>query len=565
MEALRKAGRDGASKDKMSSIRNKYNKMDEDDVEEGNKFAYNVLKAKAAGVKKADLDGDGDMETVREVEQAPKKIASPQRNQDAMSGKQNLKPAPAGKETPLKNVAKGIKAFVQGKPEPMDEEKTKEPRSKGTAFDPDYQAQAKKEKEGTGNFDKKKISTGTVYTRKHKDDEEDEVKSDQPKAKGRPKGPAKGPERVTAKSYKYKGGRPVKENDISIVDRGEYDDEVGQTKDSLHTIVRHARELESALRGNENMPEWVQEKIGQIKGMMTSVTDYIISTHEREPEQSMGREMISMVPEKAPPGAKAERMVKGIKKSLSKDGHLSGKDKAIAYATTWKAKKSGKVEEQGAKPDFLDMDKDGDKKEPMKKAVADKKEKKVAETTTSGSVATAPEAKKSSGSMQFGKGVYEGAIAESYEKKLDTVLAEAMNVTVTMNSQPNGGPGKTINVTADGEDAEKLAEILKLAGVGSQSSGCSSCGQAPCGCETVDEAYGDSTATNNSPDWPTDTETIDGDDPYLRRFSGGLNGAKSTGQTTIPVIAGQRRRTSTMEENVELERSLFKTWKTYKG
>jgi hypothetical protein len=31
------------------------------------------------------------------------------------------------------------------------------------------------------------------------------------------------------------------------------------------------------------------------------------------------------------------------------------------------------------------------------------------------------------------------------------------------------------------------------------------------------------------------------------------------------VIAGQMRRTSTMEENVELERSLFNTWKTYKG
>jgi hypothetical protein len=37
-----------------------------------------------------------------------------------------------------------------------------------------------------------------------------------------------------------------------------------------------------------------------------------------------------------------------------------------------KKKKEKKVDE-GAKPDFLDMDKDGDKKEPMKKAVADKK------------------------------------------------------------------------------------------------------------------------------------------------------------------------------------------------
>jgi len=51
------------------------------------------------------------------------------------------------------------------------------------------------------------------------------------------------------------------------------------------------------------------------------------------------------VDEVAPPGAKAERMVKGIKKSLSKDGKLSKKDKSIAYATTWKAHNAGKVEE----------------------------------------------------------------------------------------------------------------------------------------------------------------------------------------------------------------------------
>ena len=34
---------------------------------------------------------------------------------------------------------------------------------------------------------------------------------------------------------------------------------------------------------------------------------------------------------------------------------------------------AAKVTEKKAKPDFLDMDKDGDKKEPMKKAIADKK------------------------------------------------------------------------------------------------------------------------------------------------------------------------------------------------
>jgi hypothetical protein len=55
-----------------------------------------------------------------------------------------------------------------------------------------------------------------------------------------------------------------------------------------------------------------------------------------------GRQVPNCVPkesvaEVAPPGAKAERMVKHIKKSLSKDGKLSDKEKSIAYATAWKA------------------------------------------------------------------------------------------------------------------------------------------------------------------------------------------------------------------------------------
>ena len=44
------------------------------------------------------------------------------------------------------------------------------------------------------------------------------------------------------------------------------------------------------------------------------------------------------IDEKAPPGAKFECMVKHIKKGYSKDG-LTKKEKSIAYATAWKAKK----------------------------------------------------------------------------------------------------------------------------------------------------------------------------------------------------------------------------------
>lgn len=64
------------------------------------------------------------------------------------------------------------------------------------------------------------------------------------------------------------------------VDQQEYNDEAGMAKNSLHTIVRVATHLERELGDNENLPEWCQEKIAQIKGMMVSVMDYMISQHE---------------------------------------------------------------------------------------------------------------------------------------------------------------------------------------------------------------------------------------------------------------------------------------------
>ena len=51
--------------------------------------------------------------------------------------------------------------------------------------------------------------------------------------------------------------------------------------------------------------------------------------------------------ETAPPGAKAERMVKHIKAGYAKDGKLTPKEKGIAFATAWKAHNAGQVEEQG--------------------------------------------------------------------------------------------------------------------------------------------------------------------------------------------------------------------------
>lgn len=55
-------------------------------------------------------------------------------------------------------------------------------------------------------------------------------------------------------------------------------------------------------------------------------------------------ESLESVDEVAPPGK--EKMVKAIKKAYSKDGVLTAKEKAIAYATAWKAKKANEAVEE---------------------------------------------------------------------------------------------------------------------------------------------------------------------------------------------------------------------------
>ena len=421
-------------------------------------------------------------------------------------------------------------------------EEKKEPRSKGTAFDPEVMSKIEKEKDPHPRHDVKDTGYSKRYTRKHEDDvekDDDDSKSNQaskyasPKKKGRPQSAApKDSERVTKGSHKYdvvdgKRVKKVKENE-------EYDDEGSMAKGDMHTVIRHATELEKHLKNQENLPTWVIEKIGQIKGMMTSVSDYILSQHERGVEQATGQEGIRI----------AERS-----KSQAQARMMAGAAHDPKFA-----KKVG-VKQSVAK-EFNKAD-TGKKMSSLPKKVKAKEE--VDETTTSGSVATAtPSGKSSKGGMSFGKGVY-----ESFNNSLEKMISESIDVTETVNEHEQ--EGKTITVTASGPEADMLMQLLKAAGLSGQgqSQGCG-CGTTPCSCETVDEAYGDTDETLNNPDWPTDTEKSDN----AFQYSGGLNGPKSTGQTTtvgggIPNM--QARRQVSMEENIKLERSLFKTWKNYKG
>jgi len=488
----------------------------------------------------------------------------------------------------LAKTPKGGKLKVGGKEftDTSSIEEKKEPRSKGTAFDPETAKGMFADKDEHPRHDVKDTGYSKRYTRKHEDDMEkdDEVKSDEPKKKGRPKSTKpKDDENVTKGSWKYKmvNGKRVKkektDEDIDTdgvmmtrpsnmssesMDHNEYDAEGDMAKGDMHTIIRHAKELETHLRDNDNLPTWVIEKLGQIKGMMTSVSDYIMSEKERDIEHETGEEGIRIA-EKAV--SVAQRRAAGIAHAAQKGeipkSKLRGASKEMAkmpkgelhkFAATKEKGLPTKVKE-GGKPDFLDLDKDGNKTEPMKQATkqAKSKKKEVDETTVAGSVATATASGKSSkGSMQFGKGVY-----ESMNKKFTQALTESINVESTM-SECGDEMGQGLVIKADGEDAEKLMALLKLAGLGNgYRNVCPSCGSSDCECNTELE--------ENNLDWPSNQETLKAD-PELRTYSGGLNGPKSTGQTTIPVVASQLRRQASMEESVELERTLFKLYKEFK-
>ena len=204
-----------------------------------------------------------------------------------------------------------------------------------------------------------------------------------------------------------------------------------------------------------------------------------------------------------------------------------------------------KKKSSGSKPDFADVDGDGDKKESMKKAAKEKgssedKPKKVKEEGGTGT----PTA---SSGFGFGKGIY-----DSLNRDLEAMIAESMSI--NMSDSTEGG--KSLTITATDEDALKLGMLLKNAGLGgggeegSYMGGktfCPTCGSGDCGCGNIEKEIDE-----NAPDWPTDEEGTE--DAMM--YSGGLNGPKSTGQTTVPVIASQENRQHTYEAELQRMRDI---------
>jgi hypothetical protein len=387
----------------------------------------------------------------------------------------------------------------------------------------DAYLEKKKKEAGTGKFDKKQISTGTVYTRKHEEEDEDDEASDAPKKKGRKTvGAGKG-KKIGAKvkgtsKLSRKGSIAEMDDSIPLVDKGEFDREGEMAKQQIHTIMRAAKNLHNMLGDDDNLPEWVQKKITLAQNYIDGVADYLTSQRAEAGEEAIAEKAVSQ----------AQRKAAGIAYAAAKGdipkSELRGASKEMAKMPAGELKKFAKTKEKGLP-------------------------EKVKETEV-----------KAKGGIEFGKGIY-----ESINSQVEKMIVEGMSINVSMNVDENGKPTKTINVNAEGEQAETLAQLLNLAGMSAKQSGCG-CGQTPCGCDQVDEAYGDTTPTENAPDYPTDAETTGDDDELLRRWAGGLNKPKSTGQTTIPVIASQTARQVSEETKADkLGMNLYAELQSFKA
>jgi len=611
MKALQQAGRDGAGKEKMAKIRARHDKMDEADMEEGNKFAHNVLKAKAAGIKKADLDGDGDMETVREMFPGTPEYELRFGKDDASSAFDK------------KKISTGTVYSRKHQEEPeADDDDT--PKKKGRPVGAKRRLGAKgpgvdsKLLKGKGGLKEQETDTASdailpllkkfISIKSDPEDKQDLIKVyrafEKSTALGMEKLKDQWGTNLDAEFYHYAKQNGLDMNDfdsevnenIDPADQGEYDREGDMALNQIHQIADAAEELHSILDADENLPEWVQSKITKAVDYLDTARDYLKAkgdqAHEMIPEKAVSRAQ-----QQAAGAALAAKRGGGKAIGASKEmAKMSTKELEKFASTKHKGlpKRTSKVEEESAdtrddraeragKRVAKDIEYDEKKKdgihgrrrdaEDSKAEKAGKKvakdiehDEKVDETTVAGSVATGGEAPKSKGGMQFGKGVYEGALAESFEKKM-----KQLNEGYSVNVSVDDGGRKNITVTASDEQADQLGQMLKMAGLFSSegySQVCQHCGGIheanACGAEQVDEELA------NAPD-----EQYSDADTMLNTLSGGLNGPKlqsnpnNMGDNPLAMrrlgkTASPSLNLGDMAESVEKE-STTRLWDLYKG
>jgi hypothetical protein len=517
MEALAKAGREGKA---LDPVRKKYDKYD-NEVDEG-AYQAGPDKSQIPAVKRP-----GNKMTLQDLEK--ERTQSPTSPEGLKRAQQRL-----GQQHPLKEKmspekAKSFAALAEPKDKITFADKIAGAKKEVDEMLGDVAAEAMKQALGgkkqvvasedddnnpftswkKPRADKPKVgsverghkhdiehtATGRKVTRRVDDqgmsvgsETDDEGNKLEKRGRGRPKGAPKAPERVTAKATKHKGGRKMTKE--------------GAGPDDIAVLERLMDE--AFADGNNALGNALQGVLEKMDDGEKQVDEKAVS---KKQQRFMG--MVHA----------AQKGEKPASKEVAKTAKGMGKKDAEDFAAT---KHKGLPEK------------------------APKKKEKTEEAGGSGT----PTA---SSGFSYGKGIYdsmnrdlEEMIAESMSR-LDATLNESMSI--NMSNSTEGG--KSLTITASDDDAVKLAELLKNAGLGGNDSegyggggykSACGCGQPGCGCsdEKVDEV------DMNQPDYPTNTE-----EGNALEYSGGLNGPKSTGQSTVPVLASQDDRQHSYAEAEE--------------
>jgi hypothetical protein len=396
-----------------------------------------------------------------------------------------------------------------------------------------------------------KTATGVKHTARYDDDTDadDGSKAAQadkyasPKAKGRPKGSKRAIGAKVKGTSKLHSKPAIKETDLEEdYDKDEYDEEGEMAQSQARTIEDAAQELQSILDADENLPEWVQKKISLAMDYIDTARDYLVANRPQEQgmeesalqaylgKKKYGEAGMKALQQAGREGASKEKMA-SIRAKHDKLDEVDLDEKAVsraqrAAAGIARAAQKGdipKSELRGASKEMARMPAGELKKfaKTKEKGLPQKvkKDESVEETTVAGSVAPSMEAPKGKkGGMIFGKGVYEGRLEESYKSRLETMLTEGMSINMSVGEDGR----KNLSVSATDDDAVKLAQILKLAGM-QQARGyddaCPTCGagRGMCEHEVVEEAD-----LANSAD-----DTVYADTDYMTQtLAGGLNGPK---------------------------------------
>lgn len=312
------------------------------------------------------------------------------------------------------------------------------------------------------------------------------------RGRGRPKGAPKAPERVTAKATKHKSGRKTNEGDASS-----------------KSIEQHKAEAADMLKA-------YKAKMAEIKGLDAADSDEdwkASHSQARATPKNVASEDEQPIAEKAV--SKKQQRFMGMVHAAQKGQKPASKEVGkVAKEMPKKAATDFASTKQKGLPEKVRSTKEESSSEDKPKKV---KEQGGTDTPTASS------------GFSYGQGIY-----DSMSRELENMIAESMSV--NMSDSTEGG--KSLTITGTDEDAVKLASILQNAGIGGLDQG-QEHGQEMSTCDgAIDE---------NSPDWPTNTETSND----AMQYAGGLNKPKSTGQTTVPVIAGQGERTGVYAEQEE--------------